>query len=334
MTEEEKKAKAEAKKEAHRAALMAPRAGTRQAGEKPPAYPSLPAITKGLELSEVVNKPLAWFKEDEENAADFQAMKDKRPQYWADLKRDISEAGIITPLLATDDGHLLQGHSRLTIAKELGIARVPVQIIESGFPQDPAERAKEIRKRRRLDNLLRFEIDEDHRLAMFIEIWPEFYLDEKKPGRQPLNSATVAPLAKDKASPGNSATVAPLTYEGMAKEQGKSVRAVKADVARAKAAKPLAETEGYTTIQPKHLKQVREQENTQRRTKATMPDPAGAIETLKAQLTYWADNLGNFSTYKTGVFSTLDALWKNGYITAEQRAEILAGIKEPTEKAE
>ncbi|WP_103287655.1 DNA methyltransferase [Candidatus Nitrosocaldus islandicus] len=47
---------------------------------------------------------------------------------YENLKRDIQERGIVVPLVINQDKHLLDGYTRLQIAKELGISKVPVVI--------------------------------------------------------------------------------------------------------------------------------------------------------------------------------------------------------------
>ena len=207
---------------------------------------------EGLELSDVQYKPIDWFIPDPENSTDFDPLKDKRPTYWSELRRDMEEAGIINPLLATIDGHLLQGHSRLRVAREIGgerFSRLPVRIVLSVLSEE------EIRKRRRLDNLLRFEIDPDTRLAMLTEIWPEFY---KKPG-----------TAGRKSTNGY-----PITVQAIAEITGDSIGKVKIDRILTVEATKLAQEEGLQSPKPDHIKRVRELENEKRRNKArSKPSP-------------------------------------------------------------
>jgi hypothetical protein len=147
------------------------RPGTIPSNANEPSKTNIEEMTVGLELSEIVYKPIDWFKPDPENE-EFEQLKNKQSGYWDNLQRDIQESGVITPLLAMTDGLIVHGHSRYKISssiKEERFSRLPVQIILS--PLD----VKDIRKRRRLDNLLRFEIDEIFRLKMYADIWPDFY---------------------------------------------------------------------------------------------------------------------------------------------------------------
>ena len=47
---------------------------------------------------------------------------------YENLKKDIQERGIVVPLVINQDKHLLDGYTRLQIARELGISKVPVII--------------------------------------------------------------------------------------------------------------------------------------------------------------------------------------------------------------
>lgn len=257
MTPEERK---QAKEAERRAALTALRAGT----GTPKAAPLPPMESQaftGLELSDVMNKAVDWFHPDPENE-EFTALKDRRPQYWEDLKRDIQAAGILTPLLAVltpdgKNGFLLQGHSRLKIAREIGLKKVPCRLVLS--PLTPAE----IRSRRRLDNLLRFEIDENTRLAMLAQVWPEFYLTEGKAGNQSDHGDTI-------------------TAGEIAEKTGKSVPQVKRDRATVREAAALAQEEGHPAPKPEHIAKVKEKQNEERRAKeAAKKAPAAPQEPQK-----------------------------------------------------
>lgn len=252
MTQEEKEArKAEKKaKEAAelRATLLAPRAGTKGATGTHAIPDSTPSATAGLDLSDIQHKPIAWLIPDPDNDADFAQAKAKRPGYWRDLKADIEKNGILVPLLATPTGHLLQGHSRLQVAKELGLARVPVQLIIGGLPTDPAALAAELRNRRRLDNLLRFDLDDAHRLAMLAEIYPAFYTQPGGKGGNPK----LQPYHRDTVS-------RPQTAPDIAKAIGKSVATVKRDRATVVKATQIAKAEGLTMPKPKHIEAAKQE---------------------------------------------------------------------------
>lgn len=266
MTQEEKEArKAEKKaKEAAelRATLLAPRAGTKGATGTHAIPDSTPSATAGLDLSDIQHKPIAWLIPDPDNDADFAQAKAKRPGYWRDLKADIEKNGILVPLLATPTGHLLQGHSRLQVAKELGLARVPVQLIIGGLPTDPAALAAELRNRRRLDNLLRFDLDDAHRLAMLAEIYPAFYTRPGKAGNPKLQSGHDGTIGQDtpKLQSAHGDTIGQLqTAPDIAKATGKSVATVKRDRATVVKATQIAKAEGLTLPKPKHIEAAKQE---------------------------------------------------------------------------
>jgi len=167
----------------------------------------------------------------------------KTPEYWADLKKDIREAGaILTPLHALPDGTILAGHSRWKIAGELrteglDLRRLPVLIVASPITPEEAER------RVYLDNLTRFEIDEDTRLVLWAKVWPGYYL---------MRGDTVSP---------------PISKAEIARATGQSERQVQRDAALVRSATALAKTEGKSAPEAIHLRKAREEANTKRREK-------------------------------------------------------------------
>jgi len=260
MTPEEKKAKAaetKARKEAEfQAAITGPRAGWNP-NPKPQAAPVPVNALKGIELGDVEQRPVAWFRPDPDNA-EFEALKERQPGYWQNLRRDIEAAGILTPLVALPDGLLLQGHSRLKVAQDIGLARVPVRLVLSDLTPE------EVRRRRRLDNLLRFEVDEDTRLAMLAEVWPAFYTKPGEKGRP------------QKTDHGDTITTAATIAEAT----GKSVPQVKRDRALVTNAAEIAKQAGKATPTPADIKAAREQENAKRREEAKRkPESGPALDT-------------------------------------------------------
>lgn len=208
---------------------------------------------EGLELSEIQYKPLSWFKHNPENEI---FTNQKKPAYWQALERDIREAGtVLSPLIALMDGLLIEGESRLTIARKLegegiaGFDRLPVRQVLSTLTLE------EQRKRLYLGNLSRFEIDEDTRAALYAQIWPDL-THEGKPGR---------------VSTGNTATVAVKRTEavrelargaGLKERQAWNEAGVIADAAR------IAREEGAEAPRPEHIRKAREKRNAERRVKA------------------------------------------------------------------
>ena len=111
-TSEERKADREARLIAN---VSGPRTGYTPETAAAPPEPS--PIVQGLKLSDVQLWPQERFKPHPSNHVFDSA---KTEDYWRDLRRDILEAGaIINPVIALPDGTLLEGHSRLRIAREL-----------------------------------------------------------------------------------------------------------------------------------------------------------------------------------------------------------------------
>lgn len=121
---------------------------------------------QGLLLSAVQFKKLDLFRTNEMNIV-FEELKS--PEYYDQLKRDIAQDGIINALIAMPDGELIEGHSRLRIAKELDYKTVPVRYILNTLTEG------EIKRRVYLGNLNRFEIPSDMRLALFAEVYPDYF---------------------------------------------------------------------------------------------------------------------------------------------------------------
>lgn len=202
------------------AAITGPRAGWGSSREDQDELVNA-KVGDTLELSEVVEKRPDWFHPDPANA-EFEVLKNRQAGYWSDLRRDIERSGIVTPLVAMSDGQVVQGHSRLKIAQELGIAKIPVRLVLA--PLGP----EEIQHRRRLDNLLRFELDEDTRLTLLAEIWPDFYTKAGSKGR-PNN---VAPQVEPKVPPTSEKTDHGdpfILAKEISEATGKSVVQVKRD---------------------------------------------------------------------------------------------------------
>ena len=210
----------------------------------------------GLELTDLQYRPISWFKPDPENDADFSNLKNRTPSYWEDLRRDIEAVGITTPLLATPDGRLLYGHSRLKIAGEMeaegkklnvdkdGLARLPVRLVLSPLSQS------DFRHRRRLDNLLRFDIDPNTRLAFLTDIWPEFYTSQGQKG-----------------APTSIAETSSKTTGDIAKATGDSPAKVKKDRQITVLATQIAKEEGLEIPEVRHIQQARDKINNERRLK-------------------------------------------------------------------
>jgi hypothetical protein len=264
MSPEEKTRRKEERDRKEREMLMAPSA----------ARPAVPVVIQdqpapslaGLKLSDIQLQPLAWFKDHPGNHV-FDDAKAATPGYWRDLKRDITEArAILNPVIALMDGTILEGHSRIKLARELvaeipSLAKIPTRIVASKITPEEAER------RLYLGNLSRFEMDEDTRLALYAKTWPGYFLADLSEGGD-----TVSP---------------PPTKAQVAKETGKSERQIIRDKGIVKDAARIAKTEGKATPEPRHVAQARIRANEQRKTKKPVPpfsDPltqlAGKAEKL------------------------------------------------------
>jgi len=231
------------------ASVTGPRTGfIHEASEEMPV-PS--PVVQGLKLSEILFWPLSRFKPHPKNEVFDSA---KTQTYWRDLKRDILESGaIINPVIVLPDGTLMEGHSRIRIARELAeeghdLGPIPVRVVGSSITDEEAER------RVYLGNLSRFELDENTRLSLYAKIWPGYFLEKKRPGKRAL---------------GNGATVAliPPTLADVAAATGKSPRQVKYDKAIVKAAAERAKIKGKFAPDPEDISKARAEAASKRREK-------------------------------------------------------------------
>jgi hypothetical protein len=203
---------------------------------------------EGLALQDMVRRPLGWFKHNPDNDV-FTALKS--PAYWQALERDIREAGtILSPLIAMPDGLLIEGESRLAIARKLAEEELldfdllPVRIIKGDLTEEDR------RRRLYLGNLSRFEIDPDTRAALYVKIWPDL-TREIKPGR-PTN----AEIGKTD------------TVSVFAEATGITERQARREKKVIEGAEKERQTEGAPTLRPEHVQKARAKVNAQRREKA------------------------------------------------------------------
>lgn len=206
---------------------------------------------EGLKLSSLQYQSLDFFKPSRANAI-FDRLK--TPDYWRDLKRDIEEArAIINPLICLQDGTILEGHSRIKIARELdmegrGLGKVPVLLVVSPITD------AEVERRILLGNLSRFEIDEDTRQELYAKLWPGWYRTE---GLSTGGDIVSPPLP---------------TRADMARETGKSERQIKRDAAVMREAERIARAHGRAGPTTEDIKAARLQSavNRARRTPNTV----------------------------------------------------------------
>lgn len=206
---------------------------------------------QGLLLSQIVYKPIDFFIPNPCNTV-FDALKTE--QQFDALLKDIDEArAILNPLIAMPDGTVIEGHSRLNVAKKLqnegkSLGLLPVRIITTPLTDD------EIKQRVYLGNLLRFEIDEDTRISLYAEIWPGYFYSSGNAGRKSDHGDTI-------------------TASELSQKLNKSIPQIKRDASIfRKASKRAGGRPSITDI-----KHCRTEINEERRQKATMKKNPVAI---------------------------------------------------------
>jgi hypothetical protein len=226
-------------------------------------------VAEGLELGPLIYKPASWFCRNPDNQV-FDTLKQTQSGYFENLRRDIKEAGaILNPLIATTSGLLIEGHSRLTVAMELGITQLPCRLILSDLGAD------DLRKRVYLGNLSRFEIDEHTRLALYTTIWPDFFTKVGQPGRKSDHGDT-------NGGTGISDHGDPIQAKDLAEVLGKSEPQIKRDRARAVKATKLARANGRDLPTPDDVRAASEEENEVRRGKSRPGLTKESLEALNA----------------------------------------------------
>lgn len=205
----------------------------------PNSAPEHLASLSGIELSDIVFKELAFFRENPENEI-FRKLK--TDAYFKALEKDIREAGaIVTPLIAMPDGLLLEGESRLRVAKSLvqkGLntyKKVPARIVRSLMSTE------EIRSRLYLGNLSRFEIDEDTRILLYAQIWPGYFSASVSTGRPKAD--TVSPFA--------------IRQAEIAEVMGKSERQLRRDRTLYQKALAIARSQGKLLPEKKDIEEAK-----------------------------------------------------------------------------
>lgn len=98
--------------------------------------------------------------------------------YFDELTRDIKERGILDPLVAKQDGTLLTGHNRLTVALALKLPRVPVRYVQ--VEKISMSSGKTFREQEEIefvikDNLLRRHLSDDQRVKLYEKLYPNFH---------------------------------------------------------------------------------------------------------------------------------------------------------------
>jgi hypothetical protein len=146
---------------------------------------SSPTETNGLRLSRIRLVPLGDLNPSPHNHV-FEGLK--TAEYYRDLKRDIQDTGtVVEPLVALRDGTLVSGHSRLKVARELfasGVERfkkIPVRYIQEDLTEE------EVKTRVYQSNFSRFEIDQNTRILLQAEIYPDFFKPQT-PSRKAIDA--------------------------------------------------------------------------------------------------------------------------------------------------
>ena len=196
-------------------------------------------------LSDVYQVEPESLIDNEENPELF---REESQEYFETLEADIKERGILVPLIARQikgqpgspsrdklghlmlRGRLLAGHNRLVIARRLGLARVPVQFVESELTPEQ-ERALVIK-----DNLYRRQLTQEDRIRLYRVLIPDF---DKRIQKETRGGDHVTQGAKGKPSrlldskPGG-LTAAELAETAQAAGLDVSLDTVKKDIAKAR----------------------------------------------------------------------------------------------------
>jgi ParB-like chromosome segregation protein Spo0J len=110
------------------------------------------------------------------------------------LKADIQARGVLVPLVVKKDGTVLAGHTRLALAKELGLQSVPVQYSEKELSNE------EERKFIVNDNLLRRQLSGEERMNLYRVLYPgvdSLLSEEKSNGRPKKGELTLKQIAEE-----------------------------------------------------------------------------------------------------------------------------------------
>lgn len=221
---------------------------------------------QGLKLSEIFYKPLDWFKTNPENVI-FAPLKTEA--YWKDLERDIREWGIIrNPLIATPDGLLIEGESRVTVCKKISAENaelfktIAVRLITT--PLSPEQGTRLLL----LGNYSRFEIDLDTKILIAAKIWPDYFEKENDKGGGSAKGETVSH------SPQTAREIAALT--------GKTTRQIKNYKKVLRKAKQVAGKQGRASATVQDIREARSAVAAKRKSKPAphLANPArvGAVQ--------------------------------------------------------
>lgn len=200
-----------------------------------------------VKLTDVYQVDPAALKDNDLNPELFQ---EETPEYFQTLEADIKERGVLVPLIAKRDGILLAGHNRLVIARRLGLARVPVQYLESELTPDQ-ERALVIK-----DNLFRRQLTQEDRIKLYRALIPDFDELIQKETRG------AKPKAQGENRKRSGLTAADLTETAQAAGLPLTLETAEKDLAQARKAgrpkkEPAPETDGPAQEAARRLKTIK-----------------------------------------------------------------------------
>jgi len=204
-------------------------------------------LPAGVKLSDVYQVEPRDLRDNDLNPELF---KEETPEYFQTLEDDIKERGILVPLIARKDGILLAGHNRLVIARRLGLARVPVQYLESELTPDQ-ERALVIK-----DNLFRRQLTQEDRLRLYKVLIPDFDELIQKETRG------AKPKAQGENRKRSGLTAADLTEKAQAAGLPLTLETAEKDLAQARKAgrpkkEPVPEMDGPAQESARRLKTIK-----------------------------------------------------------------------------
>lgn len=200
-----------------------------------------------VKLTDVYQVDPAALKDNDLNPELF---KEETPEYFQTLEADIKERGVLVPLIAKKNGVLLAGHNRLVIARRLGLARVPVQYLESELTPEQ-ERALVIK-----DNLFRRQLTQDDRINLYRALIPDF---DEKIKKETRGGDRTAPGANRKRS---GLTAADLTETAQAAGLPLTLETAEKDLAKARKVgrpkkEPAPEMDGPAGESARRLKTIK-----------------------------------------------------------------------------
>jgi ParB-like chromosome segregation protein Spo0J len=181
---------------------------------------------RGVRLSDIQFVSPAKLKENPLNTDFF---REESADYFAKLRADVEQRGIIVPLVVKKDDTLLAGHNRLRVARELGIENVPVQYVLEGLSAT-SEREFIIK-----DNLYRRHFSGAEWIDLYRKMYPDFdeqITQETRGGGRKWNKTENSVLLKP--ASGNASAATRLTAEKIASDTGQKLSAVQKQLTKYK----------------------------------------------------------------------------------------------------